>query len=521
MSTQTYEKSSMARSVGKVSAATAFSRILGLIREQVIAWYFGAGLATDAFVAAFRIPNLLRDMFAEGALSSAFVPVFKTSLVETSEKEAFHLANIVMTKLVLITGLIVVIGMITTPAIVYVMAKGFASEPGKFALTVDLTRIMFVYLLLVSVAALAMGILNSMGQFGIPALSSSMFNIGSILPVVLFFNLLDQPIYLLAIGVVIGGIAQVAIQWPSLYRRGYRFKFTIDFINPEFRRMVSLFAPMIIGLSAGRINILISTLFASFLGQGALSYLNFAFRLMHFPMGVFAVALGTVTLPRITELTARKDSAGLENAFQQSMNLNLLLVIPSAFYLALFGHEIVNLIFGWGRFTEADSLNTSMALLHYSYGLCAFATVRVLTPFYYAQSDAKLPMIFSIISVVVNTALYYPLMKILSFAGLAAATSIGGLVNCALLLMYLPKRGVTINWSQLTLNAVKLFVVSLISFGAAKFALDGMFPDERNVMFRLLAVVIPGIIGLVLFVVFAFILRVDMMSEIRYRLFKR
>ncbi len=511
----------MARSVGKVSAATAFSRVLGLIREQVIAWYFGAGMATDAFVAAFRIPNLLRDMFAEGALSSAFVPVFKTSLVEQSETEAFKLANIVMTKLILITGLIVVIGMILTPAIVYLMAKGFASEPGKFALTVDMTRIMFVYLLLVSVAALVMGILNSMGQFGIPALSSSMFNIGSILPVVLFFGLMDQPIYLLAFGVVIGGIAQVAIQWPSLHRRGYRFKFTLDFVNPEFRKMISLFTPMLIGLSAGRINILISTLFASFLGQGALSYLNFAFRLMHFPMGVFAVALGTVTLPRITELIAKKDSDGLETGFRQSINLNLLLVIPSAFYLALFGREIVSLIFGWGRFTEADSLNTSLALLHYSYGLCAFATVRVLTPFYYAQNDAKLPMIFSIISVVVNTALYYPLMQILSFAGLAAATSIGGIINCVLLLMYLPQRNVPVNWAQLIVNSVKLCVVSLIGFGTARFALDGMFPSDGNVVVRILAVIIPGVVGLSLFLIFAIILRVDMMSEIRRRIFKR
>ncbi|MEA3297533.1 MAG: murein biosynthesis integral membrane protein MurJ [candidate division Zixibacteria bacterium] len=382
MSISRIKKSSFIASTGKVSGATAFSRVFGLVREQVMAYFFGAGLATDAFVTAFRIPNLLRDMFAEGALSSAFVPVFKERLVQATDRDAFRLADIVLTLMLLVVGFVVLLGIVAAPAIIFVSANGFTDSPQKFALTVELTRIMFVYLLLVSVSSLIMGMLNSFGRFGIPALAPAMFNLGVVLSVVVLYEYFQQPVYTLAIGVLIGGVGQVTLQLPALWKIGYRYRPRLDFLDEGLKKVVRLITPMIVGLSAGRINILVNTLLASFLIEGSISYLNYSYRLMHFPLGVFAVALGTVTLPRVSEMVARKDTKGLSRAFSEAINLNMLVVVPSAVCLAFMGREIIDLIYHWGAFSETDTANTSLALLHYSYGLIGFAAVRVTVPFF-------------------------------------------------------------------------------------------------------------------------------------------
>jgi putative peptidoglycan lipid II flippase len=382
-----------------VSGATAFSRVLGLIREQVMAYFFGAGMATDAFVTAFRIPNLLRDMFAEGALSSAFVPVFKEKLVKESDQEAFKLADIMFTAIFLVVGLIVILGVLAAPVVIYLTAYGFTEHVDKFALTVDLTRIMMIYLLFVSLSALVMGMLNSFGRFAVPALSPAMFNLGIVLTVVIGYRSFDQPAYTLALGVVLGGACQVWIQLPALYKIGYRFRPCFDFFDEGLRKVLRLITPMIIGMSAGRVNILLSTLLASFLVEGSISYLNYSYRLMHFPLGVFAVALGTVTLPRVAELFARKDTEGLNRTFYETFNLNMFVVAPSAVCLAMLGRPIIELIYSWGAFTELHAANTTLALRHYAYGLIGFAAVRVTVPFFYAGGDSKRPMqISSILS---------------------------------------------------------------------------------------------------------------------------
>ena len=416
MSTSKVKKSSFVASAGTVSGATAFSRVLGLVREQVMAYFFGAGLATDAFVTAFRIPNLLRDMFAEGALSSAFVPIFKEKLVKDSDEAAFSLANIVLTGILLVVGLIVLLGIVAAPAVIYVSAHGFTEIPAKFDLTVGLTRIMMVYLLLVSISALVMGMLNSFGRFAVPALSPAMFNLGVVLSVVILYRYFEQPAYTLALGVVIGGAGQVAVQLPALWRIGYRYRPRIDLLDEGFKKVLRLLLPMIVGLSAGRINILLNTLLASFLIKGAISYLNYSYRLMHFPLGVFAVALGAVALPRVSVQGCKGPLF--------SLNLNMVVIIPSAVFLALMGRQVVDLIYQWGAFSEANAASTSLALLHYSYGLIGFAAVRVTVPVYYAFGDSRLPMKISIYSVLINMALYYPMIKLLDFAGLAAATSV-------------------------------------------------------------------------------------------------
>lgn len=510
MSTSQISRGSYIGSAGRVSVATAFSRVLGLVREQVMAYYFGAGMATDAFVTAFRIPNLLRDMFAEGALSSAFVPVFKDKLVSQSEQAAFRLARIVVTALLLAVGFIVILGVIAAPLLVYVSAHGFMAVPEKFHLTVSLTRVMFVYLLLVSVAALVMGMLNSFGRFGIPALSPAMFNVGTVVTVIVLYEYFDQPVYTLALGVVFGGVGQLAIQLPSLWRIGFRFRLCFDFLDEGLKRVVRLLMPMIVGLSGGRINILVSTLLASFLMEGSISFLNYSYRLMHFPLGVFAVALGTVALPRVSEMVARKEHNKLSDTYMETLGLNLGVVVPSAVFLALMAHEIIDLIYHWGAFSQADVHHTATALRHYAYGLIGFAAVRVTAPFYYAFEDSRLPMRLSLISVGVNLLLYYPMIKVFDFAGLAAATSLAGILNFLLLLFYLPSKGIHVPLGRLTLLAFRMCVAALLAFSVARLVPWPSIWSDLTIVNRLVNLIVPSVIGGALYVIICLVLRVPL-----------
>ena len=512
MSTDKVKKNSLVFSTSIVSAATALSRVLGLVREQVMAYYFGASAVTDVFVAAFRIPNLLRDLFAEGALSSAFVPIFKDKLVTESEAASFGLARIVATAMLIVIGAVVLLGIVATPFIVYISAYGFTADPVKFDLAVSLTQIMWVYLLLVSLSALVMGMLNSFGRFGLPALSPAIFNIGSILCVVVMYDWFEVPIYTMAIGVLVGGIGQLAIQLPALWRIGFRYRWTFNFLDESFRRVLRLFLPMVVGLSASRVNILVSTLMASFLMEGSLSFLNYSYRLMHFPLGVFAVALGTVSLPNASELASRRDMDRLGTTFSDAISLNMFLIVPSAAFLALMGHDLVDVIFRWGEFSETNSANTALALLHYSYGLVGFAAVRVTVPIYYALKDASLPMKISVISVVLNIALYYPLIKMLDFAGLAAATSIAGLVNFVLLLYFLPRKQVPLAFGPMLLGFVRVGVAATLAFWVAPMIPVPIPPNWSEGMGRLFQFAIRLTSGGLLYLILCAIMHV---SEIR------
>ncbi|HUV31184.1 MAG TPA: murein biosynthesis integral membrane protein MurJ [Acidobacteriota bacterium] len=519
MSTTAIKKSSLAKSASLVSAGTAVSRVLGLVREQVMAYFFGASLATDAFITAFRIPNLLRDMFAEGALSSAFIPVFKEKLVKGSDREAFTLASIVATAVLLVVGGIVLLGIIATPLIIYISANGFTADPVKFDLTVNLTRLMFVYLLLVSLSALVMGMLNSFGRFGVPAVAPAVFNLGMIVSVLVLHRFFDVPIYSLAIGALLGGVGQLAIQLPPLIRIGFRFRWVVAFLDEGLKKVVRLFAPMVVGMSAGRVNIVVNTLLASFLMEGSISYLNYSYRLMHFPLGVFAVALGTVTLPRASEIAARSDMKELARLYREALSLNLLFILPSAAFLALFGRDIVALIYQWGQFSSTDAANTALALLHYSYGLIGFAAVRVTAPVYYALGDARLPTRISVLSVLVNMALYYPMIKLLGFAGLAAATSLAALLNFGLLLYYLPKKGVPVSIRDSLLGFVKLAVAAHLALFAVRMLPVQFTESLPEVPGRILHLITVLLVGGLCYLFLCYILRVKELSLLKKGLF--
>ena len=465
----------MVKSTGVVSSATLLSRIFGLVREQVFAYLFGAGLYTDAFVAAFRIPNLLRDLFAEGVMATAFVPVFIDSLTNQGKEEAFHLANLVINALLVILSIVILLGIIFSPALVRLITPGFDKIPGKIELTTLLAQIMFPFLLLVSVAAVCMGMLNSFGHFSTPALAPTMFNLGTILAGFLICPFFDPPIIGMAIGTLLGGMGQLFIQLPALRRRGFHYKPVFNLHHPGVKKILILMTPAIFGVASTQINIFISTNLASLLPEGSVSYLNYSYRLMYLPLGVFGVAVATVNLPLVSSLVAQKKMDEVRATFASSLKLVLFLIIPSTIFLMTASQPIISVLYQHGKFTFFDTVATSKALLFYSLGLFGFATMRVTAPVFYALNEVKTPVMISATAVVVNIILNFILMHPLGYNGLALATSIAGIVNCSLLLWKIDKKIGPLDKKDIGRNTFKILLASLI-MGGAVFLIQFLFP---------------------------------------------
>ncbi|MEK6302467.1 MAG: murein biosynthesis integral membrane protein MurJ [Acidobacteriota bacterium] len=521
--------SSVARSAGIVSLAVMASRVLGLAREMVFAYFFGASrsFANDAYVIAFRIPNLLRDLFAEGALSSAFVPVFSEYLVKKNEEEAFRLSNLVATGLIVVLGAFVVLGVLFAGPLVAFIAPGFQSDPAKFELTVRLTRIMMPFILLVALAAQAMGVLNARDRFGIPALSSSFFNVGSIAGGLAVAALLTDPTFShpiraivekptegiigMAYGVLIGGFLQYAVQWPSLNRAGFRYRPMLSFSDPGVRRIFALMGPAVIGGAAVQVNVLINSNFASNIpGTGPVSWLNYAFRLMQFPIGVFGVAIATATLPAISRSAARKDEAEFRHTLASSMRLAFLLTIPSAVGLIVMGRPIIALIYERGLFGAADTEHTAAALGFFAMGLTGYAAIKILAPAFYALGDARTPMIISLLSMATNFAMNWALVGVMQERGLALSTSTVALVNFGLLYVIMRKRINGIE-DRRTAGAVGKILIASAAMGAACWAVSMVLSRTLGDNFpaRLTNVLVSVTISAVLFYVLASFLRVE------------
>lgn len=446
------ERATVARNAGIISLAVMASRVLGLLRDQVFAALFGAGLQYDAFLTAFRVPNLLRDLFAEGALSAAFVTTFTQTLQNKGKEAAQRLSNRVATLIVLFIAVISVLAWIYAPAIVRLLAPGFFEVAGKASLTIELTRIMIPFLLLIALAAQAMGMLNAFGVFGLPALASAFFNLGSIIGGLLLGFMLGPPLGLspiagMAYGVLIGGFLQFAVQWPSLRRRGIGYRLELSFTDPGVRQILRLMGPAIIGTAAVQINVFVNTNFASEIidpatgavANGPVSWLSFAFRFMQFPIGVFGVAVATAALPSLSRSAAEPEYGNFRRTLAHSLTLVFLLCIPSAIGLAVLGRPIVALIFEHGKFTSFDTVQTANALAAYSVGLAGYAAVKVLSPAFYALNDARTPMLVSLGSIAVNYLLNSLLVVPFGHVGLAFSTSAVALVNFLLL-------GVFIRW---------------------------------------------------------------------------
>jgi putative peptidoglycan lipid II flippase len=433
------------RATGVVGIAILCSRVLGLIREVVFAALFGATRSMDAFLTAFRAPNMLRDLFAEGALSTAFVTTFSRRIATDGDKSAWDLASKVATLTVVFMSAVTLLGVVFAPALIHILAPGFPAE--KAELTVFLTRIMFPFILLVSLAALVMGMLNAKNVFGMPAMASSFFNLGSIIGGVAFCYWLDpQPDWWhphfgergligLSIGTLIGGLLQFVVQLPSLGRVGFQFRPDFNWRDPGVRTILALMGPATIAASAVQVNVAVNSGFASALGDGPMTWLNIAFRLMQLPLGLFGVAVGTVTLPLVSRHAALGDIPAFRVALAHAIRLVLLLTIPAAIGLIVLANPIISVIYEHGRFTAEATERTAEALRFYAIGLAGYASVKVLAPAFYALDKRNLPMLVSLLSILINFALNWYLTLHLKWGhqGLALSTSVVAITNFAVL----------------------------------------------------------------------------------------
>ena len=407
------------------------SRLTGLVREMVMARLFGAGFIYDAFLLGFRIPNLTRDLFAEGALSSAFVPIFTQTLSQKGRKDAAILSNLVATALILIVGAFCALGVIFSPGLVDLLAEGFHQVPGKFELAVKMTRVMFPFLLLVALAAQAMGVLNACNRFAVPALASTFFNIGSVIFGLAFGYWLGpwlgiEPITGMALGVVLGGALQLFWQMPSLRREGFQFHPAFDWNHPGLRKIIALMGPAILGNAAVQINVMVNTNFASRIpGNGPVSWLGYAFRFMQLPLGLFGVAIASATLPSISRSAGAGNFEEFRRTLSRSLGMVFLLTLPSSIGLIVLGDSMIGAIYQGGKFRAFDTHQTALALSCYAVGLAGYAALKVLNPAFYALHDARTPMLISLISIAVNYVTAVVLLRDtnLSHAGLALSTS--------------------------------------------------------------------------------------------------
>jgi putative peptidoglycan lipid II flippase len=442
---------SVAGAAGSVSAATMISRILAMFREMVMSAYFGAGLFTDAFNVAFRVPNMLRDLFAEGALSSAFVPTFIRTLTHEGRDRAWMLANRVINALIVILGLFTLLIFFGAKWFVYMLAAGYASIPQKMELTVQMTRIMSPFLLCVALAAVVMGMLNAFGSFFIPAMAPSAFNVCCILagiflsPIMPRFGL--EPVVSMAVGALVGGASQFLAQLPAAYRMGYRYRPTIDFTDPALRHMAKLMLPAVIGLSATQINILVDSQLASSYGNGPVSWLGYAFRLMQLPIGLFGVAIATATLATVSHHAAHQASEKLQETVTSSLRLAACLTFPSTVGLIIFREEIIRLLYERGSFHASDTVQTGKVLFFYATALFAFSAIKIVVPTFYALNDTRTPVRISMVSVGVKVAINFLLVIPLGYLGLALATAIASWFSLMLLLHSLRRRlNQTLEW---------------------------------------------------------------------------
>ena len=424
------------RGARRVSALTMLSRLLGLVREQIFALTLGAGATSDAFLAAFRIPNLLRDLFAEGALSTAFVPTYVATLRNQSRAAAFALANRVMSTLTIYLGVVAGLAMLFPEPVVRLVASGFSPE--KAALCATLVRIMAPFLAAISLAVVAMGALNAEERYTAPALASSMFNLVAILGGVVVYVVGPSPraaVMTWAALTLVGGLAQLAVQLPPLRALGFRPRLTPDLLlrDPGTRRIAALMAPATLGVAAVQINVVINSSFASLVSDGAISWLSYAFRLMQLPIGVFGVAVGTTTLTHLSRDAARSDWPALAGTLRRGLRMVLFLTVPSMVGLGLLGVPIIRLIYEHGRFGPRATFETARALSGYAVGLAAYSAVKVVAPAFYALGRTRVPLLGSLLAVAANVAWNIATFRRLGHFGLALGTSIAATVNLAVL----------------------------------------------------------------------------------------
>ncbi len=448
----------VARAAGIVGSATLLSRILGAVRDIVIASFFGTGLVSDAFFAAFRIPNLLRRLFGEGSLSIAFVPVYSDILYQQGRSEADRLANSALRMLVLVLAVIVLLGVATAPWLVHLLAPGFGKIPEKYDLTVYLTRLMMPYVFFIGLVALWMAVLNVLGHFAAPALAPVMLNIAMIAAIgagAYYTRSEALLVRWLAVGVVAGGVLQLMLHLPFLIRKRVYFWQPAGLWHPAFNKIVQMMGPVIFGTAVYQINILVVTLLASLLPEGSISYLYYADRVVQFPLGIFGVATATAVLPTMARQSSVGQIDALRTTFNQAIRLVLFITFPAMAGIIALRDPIVALLFRRGAFDAASVRLTASALLYYGMGLWAFSAVRVVLNVFYALKDTRTPVRMAIIAIAANGAFSVALMAPMAHSGLALALSLSSAVNLLLLTAALRKRLGSLGWRQMAVSAAK------------------------------------------------------------------
>ncbi len=502
------DKEHVTRAAGAVGGATFISRILGLARDMIIANLFGTKMAADAFFIAFRIPNLLRRLLGEGALTAAVVPVF-TEYLTKKKDEAWKLANILLNTFLLVLLVTVILGIIFSPAVVHVISFGFHASAEKFNLTVKLTRLMFPYLLFVGMAALTMGMLNSVRVFFIPAVGPALLNISIILSALLMSPRLEEPVFALAAGVVVGGVLQFLIQVPVLIKKGLKYKATLNFHHPGLIKIGKLMIPALAGLAVLEINIFVDTLLASLLPEGSVSYLFFGNRLVQFPQGIFAVALGVAILPTLSGQAAQNQIEDLRDTISFGIRLVLFITIPATVGLIVLREPIINLLFERGKFTHQSTIATAHALFYYAIGLCAYSGVKVIVPAFYSLKDTATPAKIAIYAMITNIILNLLLMGPLQHGGLALATSLSSLLNVILLIIILRKKIGGIKGRTILVSTIKLAVASIMMGFIIYWINTGFYDIGANTLLK--AGILFGniVLGIIFYFMVSFFLKVE------------
>jgi len=468
----------LGRSASVAGLATLTSRVLGLARDTVLAAVFGAGNEMDAFVVGFRIPNLVRELFAEGAMSAAFVPTFTRYLTLEGKPAAWRLGNNVLNALLIVTGGLVLLGIVAAGPLVGAYAADYSATPGKLGLTITLARVMLPFLTLAAIAAAVMGMLNSLHHYFVPALSPAAFNVVTIICALVLTPLMPafgQPrVMAIAVAAIIGGFGQIAVQWPALRHEGFRYQPVLDGRDAGLREVVMLMGPGTLGLAATQINLLVSTQLAVGQGTGAVSWLQYAFRLMNLPIGLFGVSIATAVLPAVARHAAVDDQQAVSKTFARGIALMLMVNVPASVGLFILAAPIVQLLLERGHFLRSDTIATAAAVQCYTIGLVGYSAARIASPVFYALKRSRIAVLLSTISIVVNLALSILFVRWLGFRGLALATSTAAIIHGALSLVFLRHYLGRIGGGHLTITFLKIAAASAVMGFAVLGAMRGM-----------------------------------------------
>ena len=507
----------LARSAGLIGLATLSSRVLGLVRDMAQAHFFGTGVAADAFAVATRIPTLLRDLFAEGAMSAAFVPTFTRYLQTEGQARAWRLGSQVLNALLVVTGILVVAGIVFAEPIARYYATGYTDDAAKFALTVWLTRVNMPFLLLVAAAAACMGMLNALRRFGAPAAAPALYNIAFIVCTIvltpIFVATGIEPALSLSLGMLLGGVVQIAAQWPALRREGYRHRWVLDPRDPALREVLLLMGPGTIGVAAAQINLLVNTSLATHV-DGANSALGYAFRLMYMPIGIIGVSVATAAIPEITRHATDRAFGDLRATVSWGVRLMLMLSVPATVGLMVLARPIVALIYERGAFDPASTALTTSLLFGYAPGIVGYSIVKIASPSFYAMRDARTPVMVSLLTIATNLALNLWLFRIFGVFGLALGTAIAANLNALLLLFLLARRIDGIDAARMTGALVRILLAAAVMGVAVWLAnawLAGVLPTALpgRMLPRLVSVLASVGAGIATLALAAWVLRID------------